>query len=173
MIKSIKTNVSYPWWLIQTKTRAEFTAIKHLKNQGLTTYCPLFKKELIQSHKLRVNTYPLFPGYIFVEANQAAQQNIHAIRSTFGVNRILKIGEVPTKISSELIYEIREMEAEKFNETQSYFKVGDHVTIKEGIYEDLEAVYQMDDGLERAVVLLSIINKKTPLNIDKHALQKV
>ena len=65
------------------------------------------------------------------------------------------------------------MEAEKFGETHSHFMTGDHVKIKEGLYQDIEAVYEMDDGLERGVVLISIINKETPLRIDKYALQKM
>jgi transcriptional antiterminator RfaH len=167
-----KTNEDTPWWVVQTKPRAEFTAMQHLENQGLTLYCPLFKKEYIRGRQLNVNTYPLFPRYVFVEANPFAQQNIHVIRSTFGVSQLLKIREVPTKISCQLIYELKQIEAEKFDETLSEFNPGDHVKIKEGLYKNLEAVYQMDDGFERAVILLSIINKETPLRIEKYALQK-
>lgn len=173
MINSLKTNDTPHWWIVQTKPRAEFTAMEHLKNQGLTTYCPLFKKELIKGRQLKINTYPLFPRYVFVEADHTAQQNIHIVRSTFGVNRLLKVGEVPTKIPWELIHELKQMESEKFYETQSHFNEGDHVIINQGLYQNLEAVYQMDDGLERAVVLLSIINKETQLRINKHSLQKI
>ena len=65
------------------------------------------------------------------------------------------------------------MELEKLNETKSHFKQGDHVKIRDGLYQDIEAIYQMNDGLNRAVVLLSILNKETPLRIDKKALNKV
>ena len=161
------------WWIVQTKPQAEFNAMRHLRNQGLTVYCPLFKKEHIRGRQLKVNAYPLFPRYVFVEANTIAQQNIHIIRSTVGVSQLLKIGEVPTKVPYQLIHKLRQMEREKFDETQSGFKPGDHVKIKHGLYQHLEAIYQMDDGLERAIVLLSIINKETPLRIDKHALKKL
>ena len=173
MNKSQKTNDDTPWWVVQTKPQSEFTVMQHLQNQGLTPYCPLFKKERIRGRQLKVKNYPLFPRYVFVEANPAAHQKIHNIRSTFGVSKLLKIGEVPIKISCKLIHELRQMEVEEFDKTQSDFKPGDHVKIKEGLYQHLEAVYQMDDGLERAVVLLSIINKKTPLRIFKHAIKKV
>ena len=87
MLESTNTNNKTPWWIIQTKPQAEFTAMQHLKNQGFTLYCPMFKKERFRGRKLKVNTYPLFPSYLFVEANYGAQKNIHAIRSTLGVSR--------------------------------------------------------------------------------------
>ena len=85
------------WWVVHTKPQAELSAIKNLENQGLTTYCPLFKKENIRGHKIEIKAYPLFPRYIFVKEDYLAQKNIHLIRSTIGVKELLKTGEVPAK----------------------------------------------------------------------------
>lgn len=166
-------NKDISWWVVQTKPQAELIAIKNLNNQGLTTYCPIFKKENIRGHKIKINTYPLFPRYVFVKGDISAQKNIHLIRSTIGVRELLKIGEDPAKISCQLINELKRMEAKKLNETKSHFNPGENVRIKTGIYKDIEAVYQMDEGVNRSIVLLSIINKETPLRIDKRALNKI
>ena len=161
------------WWVVHTKPQAELSAIKNLENQGLTTYCPLFKKENIRGHKIEIKAYPLFPRYIFVKEDYLAQKNIHLIRSTIGVKELLKTGEVPAKISCQLINEFRQMEAAKLNEIKSHFKPGENVRINAGIYKDVEAIYEMDDGVNRAIVLLSMVNKETPLRIDKKDLNKV
>ena len=161
------------WWVVHTKPKAELIAIKNLDNQGLTTYCPLFKKESIRGYKIKINTYPLFSRYIFVQGDCSAQKNIHLIRSTIGVKELLKIGEVPVKISCQLINELRQMEAVKLNETKSHFNPGENVRVNTGIYKDVEAIYEMDDGVNRAIVLLSMVNKETPLRIDKKDLNKV
>lgn len=166
-------NNEISWWVVQTKPTGEFTAIQNLENQGLTCYCPLFKRESIRGRQLKVINSPLFPRYVFVKADLAAHKNIHVIRSTIGVSQLLKIGEVPTKVACQLIYELKKIESEKLNQTKSHFKPGDTVKIKKGLYQDIEAVYQMNDGMHRAVVLLSILNKETPLRIDKKALKKV
>ena len=173
MTKLHKGKDENDWWVVQTKPQAEFTAKRHLENQGLTTYCPLFKKEIIRGCQLKVKAYPLFSRYVFVKADHVAKINIHIIRSTIGVNHLLKVGEVPTNVTSQLIYELRQMESKKLNKTKSHFNPGDHVKVLDGIYHDIEAVYQMDDGLNRAVILLSILNKKTQLHIDKHSLNKI
>jgi transcriptional antiterminator RfaH len=161
------------WWVVQTKPQAELSAIKNLENQGLTTYCPLFKKENIRGHKIKIHTYPLFPRYVFVKEDFSAQKNIHLIRSTIGVKELLKTGEVPAKISCQLMDELKQLEEKRLNETTSHFKPGENVSIKTGIYKDIEAIYQMDEGVNRSIVLLSIINKETPLTIDKKALNKI
>jgi transcriptional antiterminator RfaH len=161
------------WWVVHTKPKAELSAIKNLENQGLTTYCPLFKKESIRGHKIKIKAYPLFSRYIFIKGDCSAQKNIHLIRSTIGVKELLKIGEVPVKISCQLINELRQMEAVKLNETKSHFNPGENVRVNTGIYKDVEAIYEMDDGVNRAIVLLSMVNKETPLRIDKKDLNKV
>jgi transcriptional antiterminator RfaH len=161
------------WWIVETKPRAELTAIKNLENQGFSSYCPLFKCESIRGRQLKVITSPLFPRYVFVKANLVAHKKIHLIRSTIGVSQLLKVGEKPTKVPCQIIFELKQIESEKLNKTKSHFKQGDHVKIRDGLYKDIEAIYQMDDGINRAVVLLSILNKETPLCIDKKALNKV
>ena len=161
------------WWIVETKPRAELTAKNNLENQGFSSYCPLFKRESIRGRQSKVITSPLFPRYVFVKANLVAHKKIHLIRSTIGVSQLLKVGEKPTKVACQIIFELKQIESEKLNETKSHFKQGDHVKIRDGLYKDIEAIYQMDDGINRAVVLLSILNKDTPLYIDKKALNKV
>ena len=167
------TNDNSFWWVVQTKPQAEFNAIKNLESQGLSSYCPLFKSESVRGRKLKVITSPLFPRYVFVKADLAAHKKVHLIRSTRGVSQLLKVGEVPTNVTCQLIYELKQMESEKLNETKPHFKPGDQVKIRDGLYKDIEAVYKMNDGVNRAVVLLSILNKETPLRIDKKTLYKI
>jgi len=167
------TNDGTFWWVVQTKPQAELNAIKNLENQGFSAYCPLFKSESVKGRQLKVITSALFPGYVFVKANRTAQKKIHLIRSTLGVSQLLKVGEVPTKVACQLIIELKQIESEKLNETKSHFKQGDHIKIRDGLYQDIEAIYQMDEGMHRAIVLLNILNKETPLHIDKKALNKI
>ena len=168
-----KENDGIFWWVVETKPQAELTAINNLENQGFSSYCPLFKSESIRGRQLKIITSPLFPRYVFVKANLVAHKKIHLIRSTIGVSQLLKVGEKPTKVPCQIIFELKQIESEKLNKTKSHFKQGDHVKIRDGLYKDIEAIYQMDDGINRAVVLLSILNKETPLYIDKKALNKV
>jgi hypothetical protein len=67
---------------------------------------------------------------------------------------------------------IMAMEASHLQNTERYFKADDAVIITGGLYQGLEGVYQMDQGLERAVVLLHLLQHPTRLSIDKTKLKK-
>jgi transcriptional antiterminator RfaH len=158
--------------VVQTKPQSEPQAIEHLQQQGMKTYCPMFKQESIFGRQVKVRTTPLFPRYVFVQANKVAQQKIHTIRSTVGVSQLIKVREQPCSMDAALMGEIMSMEASHLHHTHRYFKIDDEVLITSGLYQGLEGVYQMDQGLERAVVMLSLLQHPTQLTIDKTKLKK-
>ncbi len=161
------------WWVVETKVQKEAQAIEQLKYQGFNAYCPMFRKESLTAHQIKIKKVPLFSRYVFIQANQLAQKIIHTIRSTYGVSKLLKIGEVPIQVPSQLIITLKATEAKQLNQIESHFKTGDKIKIKEGLYRGLEAVYKIDDGMERAIVLINILNKETPLFINKQQIQKI
>ena len=160
------------WWVVQTKPQGEALAIEHLHEQNFTTYCPMYQIEIIRGRQVKSTTTPLFARYVFVLANQAAQQTVHTIRSTRGVSQLMKVGEQPTLVKASIIEAIKALETEHLNQAEHYFKVNEEVLITTGLYQGLEAIYQMDDGLERAVVMLNLLQKDTQLRLNKTQLRK-
>ena len=160
------------WWVVQTKPQGEVLAIEHLHEQNFTTYCPMYQKETLRGRQVKVTTTPLFARYVFVFADQAAQQTVHTIRSTRGVSQLLKIGEQPTLVKVSIIEAIKAVETEYLNQVKPHFTINDQVVISQGIYKGLEAIYQMDNGLERAVVMLNLLQRDTQLILDKTQLKK-
>ena len=120
-----------------------------------------------------MRTTPLFPRYVFVVANEVAQQQVHKIRSTVGVSQLIKLGEAPCILAAEVIRNIMAMEVSHLHETHRYFKADDAVLITGGLYHGLEGVFQMDQGLERVVVVLNLLQHTTQLTIDKTKLKKI
>jgi transcriptional antiterminator RfaH len=159
--------------VVQTKPQNESLAIKHLQQQGMTTYCPMFKQESIRHRQVKVNTIPLFPRYVFVMVDEVAIQTIHTIRSTVGVSQLIKVGDQPSVVKKAIIDRIRAMEDEHLDQVSSHFSPRDEVIIADGLYHGLEAVYQMSDGLNRAVVLLNLLQQPTRLTLDKTQLKKI
>jgi len=138
----------------------------------MTTYCPMYKQESIRHRQVRVSTIPLFPRYVFVRADANAKETIHTIRSTTGVSRLIKVGDQPSEIKADVIDQVRVLEANHLQHTERYFRTDDAVLITDGLYQGLKAVYQMDDGMARAVVLLNLLQHPTRLTIDKAFLKK-
>ena len=101
--------------MVQSKLHAEDKVISELNNQGFTTYCPMYRKEFHRGSKIKIKTIPLFPRYVFIQANQNARDAIHVIRSTYGVSMLLKIGEMPTSVPNQVIHDLKSIETQAYN----------------------------------------------------------
>lgn len=126
----------------------------------------------MRGRQLKVTTTPLFARYVFVIADPAAPQTVHTIRFTRGVSQLIKVGEQPTLVKASVIDEIKALETEHLNQTKHYFKANDKVLITSGLYQGMKVIYQMEDSLERAVVMLNLLQRDTQLTIDKTQLKK-
>lgn len=160
------------WWVVKTKPQQEFKAEKNLTQQGFITFCPIFNKELKQANQFTVKPQPLFKGYLFIQADDFAQKNVYLIRFTRGVNSLLKIHERLLFVLPEIIHHLKLNQTQNQSLVTPHFTPGSSVKIMTGIYKGIEAIYQMDTGADRAIVLLSLIQKQTKLNFRKHNLMK-
>jgi len=167
-----KDEENFVWWVVKTKPQQEFKAEKHLNQQGFITFCPIFNKELKLGNQFTVKLQPLFKGYLFILANDFAQKNVNLIRSTRGINSMLKINETPLFVLPEIIHHLQLNQTQNQSLITPHFTAGSSVKIISGIYKGIEAIYQMDNGADRAIILLSLIQKQTELNLRKQDLQK-
>lgn len=161
------------WWVIETKPQQEFRAEKNLIQQGFITFCPVFNKELKLGNQFKIKPNPLFKRYLFIQANGFAKKNVYLIRSTKGVSSLLKIHESILFVTSELIHNLKLNQIQNNNLITSHFTEGSSVQIISGIYKGIEAIYQMDKGEDRAIILLSLLHKQTKLNLRKDHLIKL
>ena len=161
------------WWVVKTKPQQEFKAEMNLIQQGYTTFCPIFNKELKRGNQFIVKPQPLFAGYLFIQANDFAQKKIYLIRSTKGINSLLKVNETPLYVPHEIIHHLLLNQTQNHSHVTPHFTAGCSVKIISGIYNGIEAIYQMDNGANRSIVLLSLIQKQTNLNLRKQDLIKI
>lgn len=85
---------------------------------------------------------------------------------------ILKTGESIISVSPKIIKALKIQESQYLHSVKSYFKPGANVIINQGIYKDTEAIYKMDKGSDRSIVLITLIQKKSLLCVKKHSLIK-
>ena len=72
----------------------------------------------------------------------------------------------------EIIHHLQLNETQNHSLVNPHFTAGSSVEITSGIYKGIEAIYQMDKGADRAIVLLSLIQKQIKLNLRKQNLKK-
>lgn len=161
------------WYLIHTKPRQEHIALENLQRQGYEAYLPMLTVEKIRDRKLTLSTTALFPRYCFLKINEATQtKGTNTIRSTKGVSKLITFGGTPAELNDELMKTIRQREQQQEHEPQQLFRPGDELGIKSGPFAGLDAVYQMNDGEERVMVLIELMSKQVRLALSPDQVNK-
>lgn len=162
------------WYLLHCKGRQEARAKQHIENQGYTTCCPMVSLEKRIRGKRQVVSEPLFPNYLFIEIDED-NANFNAIRSTRGVNNFVRFGGVPSKVPEGVVQHFLALEEAQNSDTpvETLFKAGAAVEITEGPFAGLAAVYQLNKGEERCLVLLDMMGKQQQLEIEEARLRKL
>ncbi len=154
------------WYVVQTRPRQERRALENLQRQGFDCIYPKTKIWRRRSGRRLQVTESLFPNYIFIYLT-LGETNIAPIRSTFGVLRLVRFGEVIAPVPQTLIQAIFErMDQEDIvGKNLPEFTPGQRVMIESGVFSGLEAIFQCESGEERAVLLLDLLGQEVRATI--------
>jgi transcriptional antiterminator RfaH len=166
--------LSENWYVIHTKPRQEQRALSNLQQQGYQCYLPMIAIEKLSRERLHVIQEPLFPRYLFISLDASRYgQNWSPIRSTWGVSGLVSFGSEPAKINSGLIALLRQQEQALSEDPQRLFSAGENLLVADGPFAGLQAVYQMPNGENRAMVLIELMGKSAQMQIAPASLRKV
>ena len=155
------------WYAVYTHQGSERLAEGNLKRQGFETYLPLCRKITRHARRVAEITAPLFPRYIFVAIDIAAQR-WHPINGTFGVNHLVSMGERPVPLPEGVVDEIRTREADEGPvrlAQQLPFKKGEAVHITGGALADQVGLFQRLNEKDRVSVMLDMLGRKLEVNV--------
>ncbi len=147
-------------YLIKTKPQQESVAAQNLSNQGFDVFYP---KAVIDN-----KTTPLFPGYLFIELDNQAQ-NWTPIRSTKGVSNFVRFGLNFASVSTQIINMIKVQQhqtIEKMIGIYSHHK-GDYLEIQTGAFKGQQVVFQNYKSSDRVTVLLKLIGQQQTITLDQ------
>jgi transcriptional antiterminator RfaH len=162
------------WYVIHTKPRQEGRALINLESQGYECYLPQFTRQKLQRGVIELAQEPLFPRYLFIQLDSTQSgKSWGPIRSTLGVSRLVTFGFEPARADSALIDLLRQHTKEIEIEPEKIYQKGEHLLITEGPFTGLEAIFEMDDGESRAMVLIELLSKPTRLKLPIVSLSKV
>lgn len=153
----------YNWYLIQAKPGQALKAQSELENQGFDTYLPQVEVEKSVRGKLTKKREPLFPGYLFIYLSEM-DSNWRPIRSTRGVAKIVSFGNSPAIVPADAVSAIRSQLRE--HKAESEFKPEAPVSITEGPFKGLNAIFSAYDGEQRAFLLLELLGKWQRISLE-------
>ncbi|MGY4178337.1 transcriptional antiterminator RfaH [Bradyrhizobium sp. USDA 4518] len=150
------------WYVVQTQINAEAKAAAGLVRQGFSIYLPRYQRRRSHARKVEIVPRPLFPRYLFVAIDIAAQR-WRAIQSTTGVSHLVCVGDRPAMVESGVIdaLKAREDEAGFIKLVRApAFLPGDKVRIVEGAFVDSLALVEDASDHHRVAVLLNLLGRK-------------
>lgn len=150
------------WYALQHKPAQGDRAVQHLQNQEIACFYPKVEVEKIKAGKRSKRLEPLFPGYIFVKLEQT-DPTWAKLRSTRGVLRIVSFANKPAAIADEVIEHIKAIMGKVAE--QGGIKAGQPVELDEGPFKGIAAIFQAYDGEERAIVLISFMQKQQRVSV--------
>ena len=162
------------WYLLYCKRGEQQRAKAHLENQNVECFYPEIEVEKIIRGKKKAIKEPLFPCYMFVRFDFEEGPTFTTVRSTRGVSDFIRFGGEPKVLSGDLIYSLKLINEDCMkskNLVECLPEIGQKVSIKEGPFVGVDAIYKEADGEKRSILLITLINKKVEIKVDNSEIE--
>jgi transcriptional antiterminator RfaH len=181
------------WYVAYTKPRQEHSAVQNLQRQGFHTYMPLYKAVQKQPRTAaaerpeqpatsqdgqvsdaQVVYQPMFPRYVFLRPARP-QQSLATVRSTRGVNNLVRFGPELATLQPNTLDAIQLLEQQRNEaplQTISPFQPGKRVRLCEPGLNTLEGLVHSVSA-KRVTILLQILGRQKTLRVEHGQLELV
>jgi transcriptional antiterminator RfaH len=149
------------WYAVHTHPHAEAKALDNLLRQGYRAYLPRCRTYVSHARRRRLVLRPLFPRYLFAGLDRA-EMRWRPILSTFGVSAVVRAGDRPASVPSEIVAAIREREQQgAFDrlDLRQTLRPGELVRVTAGAFEDMIGRLVELHDRDRVVVLLELLGR--------------
>jgi transcriptional antiterminator RfaH len=156
------------WYVVQTHVHAETKAVLHLDRQGYATYLPRYLKRRRHARRIDNVMAPLFPRYLFVSVDTAAQR-WRAIQSTVGVSRLVCNGDEPARVADGVVASLKVREGADGAiqlKLRPRFAPGAQIRIVDGVFASCLGLYEGMSDRDRVAVLLDLLGRKVRVLVD-------
>lgn len=150
------------WYAVQYKPSEGDRALANLEYQGADCFFPKIAVEKIRKGKRSAIMEPLFKGYLFINV-ETSDPLWSKIRSTRGVTRLVAFAGKPAPIDDDIIDYIRSS-VDQLND-QGGISKGQLLKLHDGPFKGLDAVFQRYDGDQRAIVLITFMQKQRLIKV--------
>jgi transcriptional antiterminator RfaH len=156
------------WFVAHTHPRAEAKASHHLARQGFDIYVPRYLKRRRHARKIETVAAPLFPRYVFVAVDMAAQR-WRSIHSTVGIARFVCNGDAPAAVPEGIVEALRHREdADGFVklDCRPRFRAGEKIRVLDGAFSSCLGLFEGMAERERVAILLDLLGRKVRVVLD-------
>jgi transcriptional antiterminator RfaH len=156
------------WYVAQTHPNAERKAVAHLARQGFVTYLPRYLKRRRHARRIDTVAAPLFPRYLFVQIDMAAQR-WRSVYSTLGVSQLVGHGDTPAVVADRVISALIAREDATGHihlDQRPALRAGDRIQVVDGAFADCLGLYEGMRDCDRVAILLDLLGRKVRVTVD-------
>jgi transcriptional antiterminator RfaH len=153
---------------VHTQVHGERKAEQNLMRQGFEVYLPRYLKRRRHARRVDFAVRPLFPRYLFVAIDMAAQR-WRSIQSTIGVAHLVTNGDDPASVPDSVVGALRAREDEKGFiriDVKPAFVPGDKVRVLTGAFMDSAGLFSGLADHDRVAILLDMLGRKVRVLLD-------
>lgn len=153
------------WYAVYTKSRHEKVAEANLQSRGIKTFLPL--REVVSRWKDRkkVISVPLFPSYIFVNADLSDVYN--KVMYTKGVLRVVGCNGIPIPVSNQQVKAVKMLVQSKLKyDPYPYLDSGREVVIKSGPLQGVVGKIIEKRSKHTFVLSIDLIKRAVSVEVD-------
>lgn len=162
------------WYAIHTHPQQEERAAANLRTLKIETFAPKLKERHFHPYtgKPLFKTQLLFPRYIFARFVCAGM--LSKVSFTRGVRAVVHFGNGPVPVQDEIIELIRSrIDEDGCFIRHENFKCGDKVTFSDGIFRNLNGIFEREvKAKNRVILLLETLSYQGRIEVDSELVQK-
>lgn len=161
------------WYLLRLHPNYDLKAERQLHERGITAYVPKEKRTIKGSWNRRIpRTVPIFPGAMFIPDFDADIARLKGAAD--GIGGFVKYCGEAVKVSLRTMAEVRRFEAKRngIAEERKY-RVGQKVRMIGGVFDLWEGRIDRLDPQYRIIVLIEILTREVPLQLDEDQVEAV
>lgn len=175
MMASSETTNNSHWYAVRTHRNQENRAHANLQSWNVETFYPKIKEKRRNefSGAITLVTKPFFARYLFARFN--AEQLLHKVCFTRGVESVVSFGAIPSVVDEEIIDLLQKRtNSDGFVRLEEELVPGDKVVMKNGVLDSFVGIFEreMNDS-QRVMILLDAIKYQGHLIVEKSALRKL
>ena len=170
------------WYAIHTYVGYENAVARNLKQRieslGMedrifNVLVPTEKKIKVKAGKRVEEEEKIYPGYVLVEM-LVTDDSWYVVRNTPRVTGFVGAGIHPVPIDPKEVEEIFGRMRADTPKHQVELEPGDHVTVVDGPFKELEGrVSEVDDEKGKVKVLVAMFGRETPVELDFLQIKKI
>lgn len=146
-------------------------AVAYTASKTVECFRPMRPAERNHSGQRCLAEEALFPAYLFVHLDRV-NDSCGTIRSTRGVREIVRFNAYPLAVEDQIINGIRGRLGRSVL-AEPYLAPGERVRITEGAFSLLEGIFVANDGDQRVVLLLNILQKDQQLSFPLQSIRRI